>query len=313
MSKTAFVFPGQGSQHLGMLSQLAEQESIILSTFNEASEVLGYDLWNLTQNGPEESLSKTENTQPALLTASVAMWRLWQAREGMIADYLAGHSLGEYSALVCSGSLKFADAVNLVKLRGQFMQEAVPQGEGSMAAIIGLADELVVEACVEAAENDVVEAVNYNSPGQIVIAGNKAAVERAMVLVKEKGAKRALPLAVSAPSHCALMKPAAEKLAVELGGLTLLTPEIPVVQNVTGSVESSSDQIRKNLVEQLYRPVLWTNSVQYLVSQGVTRTIECGPGKVLSGLNKRIHKGIVAGAINDVNNLESELAIGVNS
>jgi len=315
MSKLAFVFPGQGSQHLGMLSQLAENETIITDTFTIASEVLGYDLWDLVQNGPEESLGKTEITQPALLTASYAMWQLWKEKGGALPDFMAGHSLGEYSALVCAGSLKFADAVKLVEMRGQFMQSAVPQGEGSMAAIIGLDDALVIEACAEAAasEQQVVEAVNFNSPGQVVIAGNKLAVERAMLLVKEKGAKRALPLAVSAPSHCALMKPAAEQLAVELSKLELSAPEIAIVHNVTASEEVNPEQIRKNLVEQLYRPVLWTDSINYLVGKGVTRTIECGPGKVLSGLNKRIQKGLVVGAINDSSNLDAELTLGENA
>jgi len=314
MSKLAFVFPGQGSQHLGMLAQLAENESIIIDTFKEASEVLGYDLWDLVQNGPEESLGKTEITQPALLTASYAMWQLWKEKGGVLPELMAGHSLGEYSALVCAGSLKFQDAVKLVEMRGQFMQAAVPQGEGSMAAIIGLDDALVIEACAEAAaaEQQVVEAVNFNSPGQVVIAGNKVAVERAMVLVKEKGAKRALPLAVSAPSHCALMKPAAAKLALELTRIEIQAPNIPVIQNVTAATELNPDQIRQNLIEQLYRPVLWTDSIKYLVAKDITRTVECGPGKVLSGLNKRIQKGLIAGAINDMSNLDAELTLGEN-
>ena len=310
MSATAFVFPGQGSQQLGMLKDLAAQETLIQSTFSEASDVLGYNLWELVQNGTVEQLNQTDITQPALLTAGVALWRLWVARGGKQPDFMAGHSLGEYTALACSGSLAFTDAVSLVEQRGRFMQSAVPAGTGGMAAIIGLDDALVIEACVEAAQAEVVEAVNFNSPGQIVIAGNIAAVERAMILAKEKGAKRALPLPVSVPSHCALMRPAALQLAESLAGISVKAPRIPVVQNVIAGLESAPVAIKQNLVEQLYRPVLWTKSVEFLVSQGVSRTLECGPGKVLCGLNRRIDKTLAVGALGELASFETELQAG---
>jgi [acyl-carrier-protein] S-malonyltransferase len=313
MSTTAFVFPGQGSQQIGMLSDLAAQETLIQHTFSEASDALGYDLWDQIQNGDAAQLNQTHITQPALLTAGVALWRLWVARGGMQPAYMAGHSLGEYTALACSGSLAFTDAVLLVEQRGRFMQSAVPAGTGGMAAIIGLDDALVIEACVEAAQSEVVEAVNFNSPGQIVIAGNSAAVERAMVLAKAKGAKRALPLPVSVPSHCALMRPAALQLAESLSGITLQVPGIPVVQNVTAGLESVPSTLKQNLVEQLYRPVLWTKSVEFLVSQGVTRTLECGPGKVLCGLNRRIDKNLSVGALGELASFETEFHAGAAS
>lgn len=286
----AFVFPGQGSQAIGMLADVAEKSDIVKQTFDEASEALGYDLWALVQNGPEEDLGKTEKTQPALLTAGIALWRVWQSKSDVMPGFLAGHSLGEYTALVAAGVIDFKDAVKLVELRGQFMQEAVPAGKGGMAAIIGLADQDIIDACKQAEEGQVVSAVNFNSPGQVVIAGEKDAVDRAMAICKEKGAKRALPLAVSAPSHCALMKPAADKLAEKLKSIQLNEPTIPVVQNTIASVEGNLDVLIKNLIEQLYQPVLWADSVAYLAEQGVLTTVECGPGKVLSGLNKRIHK-----------------------
>lgn len=310
MSKTAFVFPGQGSQQVGMLKQLSEVEPSIIDTFNEASEALGYDLWDLVQNGPEEELNKTEKTQPALLTAGVAIYRCWQQKEGKQPEFLAGHSLGEYTALVCAGALDFKDAVKLVEKRGQFMQAAVPAGQGGMAAIIGLDDDSILKICGEVAESEVVEAVNFNSPGQVVIAGSKGAVDRAMIAMKEAGAKRALPLAVSAPSHCSLMKPAAEKLKQELEHLGINSPAVPVVQNVCATPESDPENIKANLVEQLYRPVLWVDSVKWLVEQGVETTMECGPGKVLSGLNKRIHKPLVTLALQDVTGFENALNQG---
>ncbi len=310
MSKSAFVFPGQGSQQVGMLKQLSEVEPAIIDTFKQASDALGYDLWDLVQNGPEEELNKTEKTQPALLAAGVAIYRAWAAKDGAQPNYLAGHSLGEYTALVCAGVLQFEDAVKLVEKRGQFMQSAVPLGTGAMAAIIGLDDDAVKQACETAAQGEVVEAVNFNSPGQIVIAGEKGAVERAMVAAKESGAKRALPLPVSAPSHCALMKPAAEKLADELNKLEVSEPSIPVVQNVGAQIESDPAKIKNNLIEQLYKPVLWVDSIQLLVEQGVETTLECGPGKVLSGLNKRIHKPMVTLALQDVTGFENALSQG---
>ena len=290
----AFVFPGQGSQHVGMLSGLAADSPIIQQCFSEASEVLGYDLWDLCQNDANESLAKTEITQPALLTASVSLWRLWQDRSEITPAMMAGHSLGEYSAMVCSGALGFADAVKLVQSRGQYMQTAVPQGEGAMAVIIGLDDDAVVAVCDEAAQGQVVPAVNYNSPGQIAIAGNAEAIDRAMVIAKDKGAKRAMPLAVSVPSHCALMKPAAVQLAADLESIQINKPTITVVQNVTAQPCGNPDQIRENLVAQLYSPVRWAESVQFMAGKGINRLVEAGPGKVLCGLAKRIDKSISA-------------------
>ncbi len=303
----AFVFPGQGSQQMGMLSDLAEKYAVIGSTFNQASEVLGYDLWALTQSGPDADLNSTDKTQPALLTAGVALWRLWQEQGGATPALLAGHSLGEYTALVCAGVLPFEAAVNLVKLRGEFMQQAVPAGEGGMAAILGLDDEVVVKLCGEAAQGEVVSAVNYNSPGQIVIAGQASAVERAIVLCKSAGAKRALPLPVSVPSHCALMKPAAERLSAELDAVTLGEAQIPVVQNVAAEVAANSEAIKQNLLMQLYSPVLWAPTVKVMAEQGISRMIECGPGKVLSGLNKRIERSLELGAIGDMAGFDKAL------
>lgn len=304
----AFVFPGQGSQQVGMLAELAQTHSVITETFAEASEVLGYDLWALVQDGPVEALNQTDKTQPALLTAGVALWRLWQRNGGAMPAMLAGHSLGEYTALVCAGAIDFKDGVKLVEMRGQFMQQAVPAGAGAMAAILGLADDAVQAACAEAAQGGVVAPVNYNCPGQIVIAGEKEAVERGIEACKAAGAKRAIPLPVSVPSHCELMKPAAEQMAGALAGITVTQPEIPVMQNVSASVPASVDELKANLLAQLYSPVLWTNSVQAMVEQGVESTIECGPGKVLSGLNKKIHKPLVVAALNDAAGLEKALS-----
>jgi [acyl-carrier-protein] S-malonyltransferase len=302
----AFVFPGQGSQQLGMLADLAEQYAVIKETFAQASEVLGYDLWELVQNDAD-ALNQTDKTQPALLTASVALWRLWQEKGGEQPAYVAGHSLGEYSALVCAGVIAFEDAVELVKLRGEYMQQAVPAGEGAMAAIIGLTDEQVVEACAKV-ESGVVSAVNFNSPGQVVIAGQASAVELAMANAKEAGAKRALPLPVSVPSHCELMFPAGEKLAQKLNSITFFEPQIALVQNVTAQAVSDAEVIKTNLVAQLSQPVLWTQSVTLLSELGVETTIECGPGKVLAGLNKRIVKGLNAISIGDAASFDAALA-----
>lgn len=297
MSKTAFIFPGQGSQSVGMLADIATEHSIIEETFAEASDALGYDLWALVQKDEEGKLSQTEFTQPALLTASIALWRLWfqekkNQQDKANPDFLAGHSLGEYSALVAAEVLSLKDAVKLVEARGQFMQQAVPAGTGKMAAIIGLDDEKVRVACAEAANGDVVEAVNYNSPGQVVIAGSADAVERAMVACKDAGAKRALPLPVSVPSHCALMKPAAEKLASMLENITFNSPKISVVNNVDVAAETDAEKIKEALIRQLYSPVRWTETVQFLAKDGVTELLECGPGNVLSGLAKRIDRGL---------------------
>ncbi|WP_257252598.1 MULTISPECIES: ACP S-malonyltransferase [unclassified Endozoicomonas] len=283
----AFVFPGQGSQSVGMLADHIDHP-VVVQAFTEAAEVLGFDLLKLTIAGPGEELNKTENTQPAVLTASVALWRLWLEKDGEQPAFMAGHSLGEYSALVCSGAMKFSDAVRVVRQRGLFMQEAVPAGSGAMAAILGLDDQQVISLCLDAARGDVVEAVNFNSPGQVVIAGEKEAVARAVELAKEAGARKAMPLPVSVPSHCALMKSAAEKLAVELGLIEFSEPSITVIQNVTAEPCSEPEKIRENLVRQLYSPVRWVETIQYLNEAGVARFAECGPGKVLAGLNKRI-------------------------
>jgi len=296
---SVFVFPGQGSQQLGMLAELAAENPIIEQTFAEASAVLGYDLWLLVQNGPVEDLNQTDRTQPALLCSSVALWRLWQEKGAEQPVIMAGHSLGEYSALVCAGALDFADAIDLVRLRGEYMQQAVPAGTGAMAAILGLADELVQSACAEAEQGQVVAAVNYNCPGQVVIAGEKDAVARAIENCKTNGAKRAIELPVSVPSHCQLMKPAAEKLAEKLESVSLQMPQIPVLQNVTASEAQSVEQIKENLIAQLYSPVLWTTSMQAIVETGVAKSIECGPGKVLSGLNKKIHKPLILASLAD--------------
>lgn len=301
-STLAFVFPGQGSQQLGMLADLALDHPVIQETFKEASDVLGYDLWDLVQNDAE-SLSQTDKTQPALLTSSVALWRLWGQKQGELPEYLAGHSLGEYSALVCAGAMDFKDAVNLVKLRGQYMQQAVPAGKGAMAAIIGLDDDAVVKVCSETA--GVVSAVNFNSPGQVVIAGEADSVQRAMLAMKEAGAKRALPLPVSVPSHCELMLPAGEKLAAELEKIEFKSPVCKLVQNVSAEAVSDPILLKKNLVSQLSEPVLWTQSVVLMSGLGVTKMIECGPGKVLTGLNKRIVKGLEASSIGNVSGFDS--------
>ncbi|MBA1227347.1 ACP S-malonyltransferase [Stutzerimonas stutzeri] len=288
----AFVFPGQGSQSLGMLAELGAQQHVIIDTFAEASAALGYDLWALTQQGPEEQLNQTDKTQPAILAASVALWRLWQAEGGPRPAFVAGHSLGEYSALVAAGSLPFADAVKLVELRGQLMQQAVPAGQGGMAAILGLEDADVLAACAEAAQGEVVSAVNFNAPGQVVIAGSAAAVERAIEACKAKGAKRAMALPVSVPSHCDLMRPAAERFAASVEAIAWQAPQIPLVQNVSAAVVADLDALKRDLLAQLYGPVRWVESMVALGDRGVTSLVECGPGKVLSGLNKRCVKGV---------------------
>lgn len=305
MSKFAIVFPGQGSQAVGMLAELGEQYDVVKQTFAEASDALGYDLWALVQNGPAEDLNQTFRTQPALLASSVAIWRVWQELGLEQPTNLAGHSLGEYSALVCAGVIDFKEAIKLVELRGQLMQEAVPAGTGAMYAIIGLDDESIAKACEEAAQGDVVSPVNFNSPGQVVIAGSKDAVERAGALCKEAGAKRALPLPVSVPSHCALMKPAAEKLAVALESIEFNAPQLPVINNVDVVAETDPAKIKDALVRQLHSPVRWTESVQLMSEQGVESLLELGPGKVLTGLTKRIVKSLSAAAVNDVASLEA--------
>jgi [acyl-carrier-protein] S-malonyltransferase len=306
-TKLAIVFPGQGSQSVGMLAELYQQHDIVKQTFSEASAALGYDLWALVANGPEANLNETQRTQPALLTASVAVWRLWQQQGGQQPAYFAGHSLGEYSALVCAEVLTLAEAVTLVEKRGQYMQQAVPAGVGAMSAIIGLDDAAITQACAQAAQGEVVAAVNYNSPGQVVIAGHKAAVERAGELCKAAGAKRALPLPVSVPSHCELMRPAAEKLLVDLNQLSFNTTAIPVINNVDVVAATDSAEIKDALVRQLYSPVRWTETIEFLASQGVNQVLEFGAGKVLTGLIKRIDKTISTTAVGDQTTLETAL------
>ena len=283
-----------------MLAELAEQFSIVEETFKQASEVLGYDLWSLVQHGPAEELNKTWQTQPALLAASVAVYRVWQQQYPQLQPTLmAGHSLGEYSALVCAGAIDFQDAVKLVELRGKLMQQAVPEGTGAMYAIIGLDNDSIIKACQNAEQGEVVSAVNFNSPGQVVIAGAKAAVERAAVLCKEAGAKRALPLAVSVPSHCALMKPAADQLAVSLESIAVKSPAVAVINNVDVKTENDAQAIRHALVRQLYSPVRWTETVEKMATNGIEVLVEIGPNKVLNGLTKRIADNLQAVSVND--------------
>ena len=297
----AFVFPGQGSQSVGMLNELYETYSVVKDTFTEASDVLGFDLYDIIGNGPAEKLNSTEITQPAMLAAGVAVWRLWQEEKGVIPAMMAGHSLGEYSALVCANAIGFRDAVKLVHARGNFMQAAVPKGAGSMAAILGLDDDAVRVVCSEASNSEfIAEAVNFNSPGQVVIAGNTEAIEKALLIAKDKGAKRALLLPVSVPSHCQLMKPAAEKLKEMLVTITINQPDIPVLNNVDALAPTDPDQIRENLSRQLYQPVRWVDIIKSMAQQNIKTIIECGPGKVLMGLNKRIDKTLAHAAIFDV-------------
>ena len=295
----AIAFPGQGSQSVGMLAEMAAEFPTVKATFAEASEVLGYDLFELVMNGPAEELNKTWQTQPALLTSSVALWRVWQELGGATPEIMAGHSLGEYSALVCAGALNFQDAVKLVELRGKAMQEAVPEGVGAMSAIIGLDNDTIAANCAQAAEGQIVSPVNFNSPGQVVIAGHKEAVERANALMKASGAKRALPLPVSVPSHCALMKPAAEKLAAALKNIVVAVPAVPVINNVDVVAETDPVRIKDALVRQLFSPVRWTETVIAMADQGVVTQVEMGPGKVLSGLAKRIDGRVEGIAAND--------------
>lgn len=293
MSTFGFVFPGQGSQKLGMLGDLAEIHPSIKATFDLASEVLQRDAWEIAQIDAENLLDRTDITQPLLLAASVAIWRAWQEAGGKAPSILAGHSLGEYSALVCAEVITLKDALRLVNRRGLYMQNAVPPGTGKMAAIVGLDDEAILAACKEAAQGEIVSPANFNSQGQTVIAGHTAAVERAVVACKEAGAKRTLPLNVSVPSHCELMRPAAEELALDLEAITFSTPKIAVVQNSTAEIVSDPLQIKTNLISQLYLPVQWVDSVRIMASNGVQKVVECGPGKVLCGLIKRIDRDLV--------------------
>ena len=295
----AFVFPGQGSQKIGMLTDLAERFPVIQTTFAEASEVLGYDLWDRVQNGEQPEINMTECTQPLLLTASVAVWRVWQQQSGAQPALMAGHSLGEWSALVCAGVVAFTDAVELVRSRGAYMQEAVPAGVGAMAAIIGLDDDVIISACKVSCGDEVVVPVNFNSPGQVVIAGHAGAVERTMEACKEAGAKRALPLPVSAPFHTPLMRPAADKLAAQIESTRFETPLLPVIHNVNARTESDPAVIKSLMIEQIYNPVLWVDCTKALVERGITTVVECGPGKVLGGLCRRIDRSIKALASED--------------
>ncbi|WP_445358529.1 ACP S-malonyltransferase [Microbulbifer sp. ANSA005] len=303
----AFVFPGQGSQKIGMLSEIAQEAPEIQATFAEASNVLGYDLWDLCQNGEQEAINLTQRTQPLLLTSSVALYRMWRSRGGAQPAFMAGHSLGEWSALVCSGVLAFKDAVHLVRERGRLMQEAVPVGEGAMAAIIGLDDAAVEEACAASAEDEIVAAVNYNSPGQIVIAGSSAAVQRAIEACKAAGSKKAMPLPVSAPFHTELMRPAAEKLTPQIEATEFNAPEIPIVHNVHAELESDPEKIKTLMIEQIYRPVRWTACAQKIIGSGVEQMVECGPGKVLSGLIKRVDRSVSCHAIDSPSNFNEAL------
>ncbi|MES3006412.1 MAG: ACP S-malonyltransferase [Pseudomonadota bacterium] len=292
MPKFGFVFPGQGSQKSGMLTALAAQHPLIEEIFAEASEAISIDLWKISTTDNTGLLDQTQITQPALMTASVAIWRLWVQQGGRLPELLAGHSLGEYSALVCADVLSLKDAVKVVHQRGKYMQEAVPAGTGGMAAILGLDDDKIITICKEVAQDSVVAAANFNSTGQTVIAGEKAAVERAMLACKEAGAKRALPLNVSVPSHCALMLPAAQRLGEDLAHLIFKTPVIPIVQNINGLVAKTPDEIRENLLKQLYMPVQWVATIGCMWELGLGRIVECGPGRVLCGLIKRIEPEI---------------------
>jgi [acyl-carrier-protein] S-malonyltransferase len=288
----AFIFPGQGSQSVGMLADLNATYPIVQQTFEQASDILHYDLWKLSQNGPKESLNQTEKTQPALLASSVALWRIWQDQGGTEPSFMAGHSFGEYSALVCAGALAYEDAVSLAQDRGRFMQAAVPEGEGAMAAILGLKDEQVIAVCK--AQEQIVSAVNFNAPGQVVIAGNTAAVEAAVAEAKKIGAKKAIKLPVSVPSHSSLMKPAAEKMAERLKDVTITVPKIAVIHNVDTSIKTQAEDIATALVLQLHNPVQWVATIEKMIAEGVTTLIECGAGKVLTGLNKRISRQTTA-------------------
>ena len=308
-SGLAFIFPGQGSQSVGMLSDLTENFPVVADIFAGASNKLGYDLLSLCLNGPEERLNQTEYTQPALLTASYAIWRVWQEQGGMRPEFLAGHSLGEYTALVCAGVLDFIDTVGLVAERGQFMQEAVPRGAGSMAAISGLDDAAVIDVCARSAQDEVVSVANYNFPGQVVIAGTAGAVERACISAKEAGARRVTPLSVSVPSHCRLMAPAADRLQRRVDEITFTPADIPVVQNSDARARTDPGEIKHALVLQLHQSVMWSKCIAEIQRHGITRIIECGPGKVLSGLIRRIDKDITCTGISDTVSLNAALSM----
>ena len=306
-SNLALVFPGQGSQKIGMLADLASDNPLVEETFAEASQVLGYDAWAMVQEGEQEAINLTERTQPILLASSVAIWRLWQQKGGPMPAQMAGHSLGEWSALVCSGVLAFADAVNIVRARGAYMQQAVPVGVGAMAAILGVSDTLILEACDSARQGSVVDAVNFNAPGQVVIAGSSAAVDRAIEICKQAGAKRAMTLPVSAPFHTSLMQPAAEQLAGLVNQTEFSKPLIPVLHNVHAQAEADPAAIKGLMLEQIYKPVMWVNCIEGLKSNGAQIFIECGPGRVLNGLTKRIDRNLTSFSTEDVASLENAL------
>lgn len=305
----AFVFPGQGSQAVGMLQAMAAEQAVVQETFVQAGRELGFDLWAMVQDGPAEVLGQTENTQPAMLTAGVALWRVWQRLSDVRPAYMAGHSLGEYTALVCAGAIDFEDAVGLVAERGRLMEQAVPSGLGTMAAIIGLDDESVKEVCVAAADGQVVEAVNFNAPGQVAIAGHADAVSRAMTLARERGARKAVQLPVSGPFHSSLMAEAAEALKTRLDQLDVRSPQITVLHNVDARSREDANAIRAALVAQLSSPVLWVGIVQAMTGAGVERMIECGPGKVLAGLGRRIDRGLETAPLFDAASLEKTLTL----
>ena len=304
----AFVFPGQGSQKIGMLADIAKQHESLLETFDGASEQLGYDLWDLAQYGSQEEISRTEITQPLLLTASVAIWRLWQSLDGAMPAAMAGHSLGEWSALVCAGVVDFPDALNLVQKRAKYMQTAVPAGQGGMTAIVGLEDEKIRDACNSVSNGAVVTPVNFNAPGQVVIAGEAEAVARAGEACKDAGAKRALPLPVSGPFHTSLMQPAADKLAKDMEDVDFNSPQIPVIHNVTVSAETDPAVIKQLMIRQITGPVPWVSTVEKLAEMGIQTLVECGPGRVLSGLNRRILRDLDNQATDTLDTLQAAVS-----
>jgi len=312
MSKNdiAFIFPGQGSQHMGMLAAAHEKYSVVRDTFSEASHALGYDMWALIQNGPQDALNLTETTQPVMLTSSVALWRVWEKEEHRCPIIMAGHSLGEFSALVCAGALDFTETLKLVRKRGEFMQAAVPVGQGAMAAVIGLEDADIVRICAEVSEciGGVASAVNFNSPGQVVIAGYVGTVEAASIALKEAGAKKVMPLPVSAPFHTQLMIPASDRLAEAIADIRILSPRVRVVHNVHAATERDPEEIRRLLVKQIYSPVQWTACVQAIIQAGARHIIECGPGKVLSGLCRRIDKSLMCYSLEEPEGLRAAAA-----
>jgi [acyl-carrier-protein] S-malonyltransferase len=300
-----FMFPGQGSQSVGMMADLLASSAVAKAVFDKASAAIDIDLAALALSGPEERINQTEITQPLILTASIAVWREWVERTEIKPDFLCGHSLGEYTALVASEVISLEDAVQLVHLRGKLMQGAVPLGEGAMAALLGLEDDAVVSVCEEAAEGDVVSAANFNSPGQVVIAGSNSALERAMTLAKERGARRAALLPVSVPCHCSLLEPAGKELAEAINRISFVEPKIPIIQNYTATIPADLDELKTNLLEHLHRPVRWSDSIRNLVSEGADTFVECGPGKVLAGLNKRIDKSVSSYAMSDLEGIEA--------